>query len=447
MKFAATKLAMGLGLAVAVGQAGDVRADAVLDWNATLLDTVRALPANPVVQSRAMAMVNTAIYDAVNAATGFAYASYAFDGGGIGESSADAAAAAAAHSVLAALYPARAPQLLAAYNTALAAIPDSAAKTNGVTLGQLSATAILALRSADGSSTVVPYVPGAAPGDWRPTPPGFLPAAFPNWPGVTPWAMTSGDQFRPGGPPALGSAAYAAAFNETKSLGKSDSATRTADQTEIALFWSDNPGTATPPGHWLDIAMKVSAAQGLSLSENARLFALLGIAVADAAIVCWDAKYFYEFWRPVTAIANAATDGNPLTEADPDWLPLIVTPNFPEYTSGHSTFSSAAAEILALFFANDEIAFTIGSDGLPGVFRDFDSFSEAAQEAGRSRIYGGIHYEFSNQDAQASGRALADFIFESLLEPVRVSEPPMLWLFVAAAAVLLLLRGKGRKRR
>jgi membrane-associated phospholipid phosphatase len=229
--------------------------------------------------------------------------------------------------------------------------------------------------------------------------------------------MSGGSQFRPPAPPALTSADYASAFNEVKSLGSADSTTRTADQTQIALFWKDAAGTAYAFGHWNTIAEGVSAAQGLSLVDDARMFALLNIATADSLIACWDAKYTYNFWRPVTAIRYAGDNSiNPATVSDPTWTPLIVAPNFPSYMSAHSTVSSAAATVLTSLFGS-QYAFTVGSDGLPGVTRSFSSFDAAAAEAGQSRIYGGIHFQFDNQYGLATGQALGQFVSQNLLSP------------------------------
>jgi hypothetical protein len=239
----------------------------------------------------------------------------------------------------------------------------------------------------------------------------------PQWPTLIPFAVTEIERFRPAPPPALTSAEYAAAFNDVKALGARDSATRTPEQTLIARFWSDGDGTVTPPGHWNRIAQTVARERGTSLAENARLFALLNVTMADAAILCWDCKYRFNFWRPITAIREADHDANPGTESDPYWAPLLTTPPFPSYTSGHSTFSGAAASTLAHFFGTDAVRFTTTSEGAPGVTRSFERFSAAAEEAGRSRIYGGIHYEFDNQSGLATGRALADEICRHFLLP------------------------------
>jgi membrane-associated phospholipid phosphatase len=229
--------------------------------------------------------------------------------------------------------------------------------------------------------------------------------------------MTVGAQFRPPPPPALSSDDYATAFNEVESLGRVDSTTRSADQTQIAFFWRDATGTSYAFGHWNKIAQGVSAERGLDLVADARLFAVLNIATADAIISCWDTKYTYNFWRPVTAIQFPGDSTlNPATPSDPTWTPLITTPNFPSYTSAHSTVSGAAAAVLTSLFGPG-YHFTVGSEGLPGVTRSFAGFDTAAAEAGQSRIYGGIHYQFDNQNGLASGHTLGRFVVGNFLLP------------------------------
>jgi hypothetical protein len=229
--------------------------------------------------------------------------------------------------------------------------------------------------------------------------------------------MTTSSEFRPPGPPALTSTRYAADVNEVKQLGAATNSTRTAEQSMIALFWADGAGTETPPGHWNSIAQDVGAAQGNTLEDNARLFALLNLAMADAAVCAWDAKYAFNFWRPVTAIRNADTDGNADTEPDTAWRSFIATPPFPDYVSGHSTFSGAASVVLATFYGSDNIAFTTGSDALPGVERSFTSFSAAAAEAADSRLYGGIHFRSANEDGLHAGIAIGHVAAENFLLP------------------------------
>jgi hypothetical protein len=388
-------------------------ADVITDWDSVLLETIRATSTPPPQAARAIAMVHVAMFDAVNAYT-HSCKPYLVGASASPPPARPAAAAAAAHRVLSSLYPDHVASFDAALTHSLASVPPGLRKS-GIAFGALCGSAILELRADDHADLVVPYVPLVGPGFWIPTPPGYAAALFPNWPLVTPFCMTDGAQFRSSGPPDLASAAYTAAFAETAELGRDTSASRTPEQTEIAFFWADGGGTATPPGHWMVIAQDVALARGNTLDENARLFALLGLAVCDASIVAWDDKYAYDHWRPVTAIRAAAEDGNPDTVADATWTPLLVTPAFPSYVSGHSTFSSSAARVLARFFHSDAVSFTTTSDALPGVTRSFASFSAAADEAGQSRIWGGIHWQYDNQDGLAAGRALGDSVFEHFL--------------------------------
>ena len=237
---------------------------------------------------------------------------------------------------------------------------------------------------------------------------------------MTPFALTHGDQFRPDGPPDITSAAYAAEFNEVKQLGATTSSERSADQTEIALFWADGPGSYTPPGHWNQIATEMAAAEGLSGTATPRLLTQLNVALADAAVGAWDAKYTYGSWRPVTAIRLANTDGNAATAADPSWVPLLTTPNHPDYVAGHATFSAAAATVLADVFG--EQAFSATSVTLPGVTREFDNFADAAAEAAQSRIYAGIHFRSAVDDGMALGHAVGDWVLDSFRHPLAATQ-------------------------
>lgn len=393
-------------------------ADVVIDWNNVALNAIRVDRTAPPKASRALACVHVAMFDAINSITGASYEPYLVPRTEfIAPVDPEAAAAAAAHLALTELFPAQAATFDAALATSLAAIPDGPARASGVDWGKSVARQILDARKDDGSGAVVAYeAPGGA-NWWARTPPAFADPLLPNWPHVKPWAMSRSGQFRQGPPPASTSAEYARAFREVKRLGRATSSSRTAEQSQIALFWADGPGTATPPGHWHVIAQGLAQAKGNTLIENARLFALLGIATADAAVVSWDHKYYYSHWRPVTGIQHADTDGNPDTTADASWAPFIATPPFPAYTSGHSTFSSASATVLALFFGTDALAFTTASDALPGVERSFESLSEAAEEAGQSRIYGGIHWQYDNQIGLASGKSLGEHVFFHALTP------------------------------
>ncbi|WP_164103004.1 dockerin type I domain-containing protein [Candidatus Laterigemmans baculatus] len=420
--------------------------DVILDWNAALLNAVRdwtttsndpytgrIVPSPPPAVARHLAMVHAAMFDAVNAIEptheAYVFAGSASGGSSFADASPVVAAATAAYHVASSLY-SDADELAvweASLSEALASVPEGLGRERGMALGEQAAAAVLAVRVADGSDAVWSYAPGTEPGAWNRTLPGYLPPLLPQWPQLTPFVIPSGDAFRPPAPPELASAEYAAAVDEVMRLGRLGSTERTADQTEIAIFWADGGGTFTPPGHWNQIAADVALGKGTTLAENARLMALLNLALADAGIAAWDAKYAYDLWRPIDAIRRADVDGNPATVADPGWLPLLVTPPFPTYTSGHSTFSGAADAVLTVFFGA-ETAFESTLDGhtAPGqrplapeliVTRSFSSFTQAAEEAGRSRIYGGIHFVFDDSAGLASGRAVGSYVAAEALQP------------------------------
>jgi len=384
------------------------RADVVTDWNNAALDAIRAGNTAPPVASRSLAILHVSIYDAVNGIER-THEPYLVESVVQRSASRPAAASAAAHLALVNLFPSNASIFDALHAAILAAIPDSPHKRAGIVWGEFVANQILATRANDGSNAIVPPPGGSGPGVWIPTPPAFRPYLLPQWGFVVPFAMSSSSQFRPPGPPSLDSQQYAADYEEVKQLGALVGSTRTEDQTEIALFWADGAGTETPPGHWNSIAQIIAAARGNTLEENARLFALLDIALADAAICAWDAKYTFHFWRPVTAIAFA--------EPELDWMPLLVTPPFPEYTSGHSTFSGAGATVLPLFYGTENLPFTVGSDFLPGVYRSFSTPFDASEEAGVSRIYGGIHFHSANVDGLQAGSSIGEWTVTHYLLP------------------------------
>ncbi len=410
-------LTLALAAALACGVVSGAAADTVTDWNAAILDAIRVDRTNPPRATRNMALMNTSIFDAVNGIAP-AYHHYHVAPAAPAGASPEAAAAAAAHRVLSAVYPAQQAAFDAQLADSLAAVPDGAAEDDGVAWGEQVADAILALRADDGSTSVVDYLSPTGANWWVPTPPAFAPALLPQWGSVAPWCLSKSSQLRQAAPPPLSSSEYAAAYNEVRVLGDADSAVRTADQSQIALFWNDGAGTHTPPGHWNEITQSLSVQEGLSLLENARLFALQGLTVADAAIVSWENKYHWNHWRPYTGILHSDIDGNDQTGPDPGWSSFITTPPFPAYTSGHSTFSGSSSRLLELFLGTDDIAFSATSDGLPGVTRAFASLSEAAEEAGQSRIYGGIHWQYDNSGGLASGRALAEHVFFNFLRPL-----------------------------
>src|SRR5947207_3587705 len=395
---------INLGSGIAIPASADV----VADWNNAALNAIRADRTAPPIASRSLAIVHVAIYDAVN---GIArtHEPYLVPSALPTSASRVAAASAAAHQALLSLFPSHTSIFDGLHVAILAGIPNGPQKTNGIAWGEFVAIQILAARTGDGSNAVVQPPGGSGPGVWIPTPPAFLPYLLPQWGFVAPFGMSSPSQFRPPGPPALESQQYAADYEEVKELGALVGSTRTEDQTEIALFWAHGAGTETPPGHWNSIAQTIGATRGVTLEENVRLFALLNIAMADAAICSWDAKYTYHFWRPVTAIAFA--------EPQLNWMSFIVTPPFPDYTSGLSTFSAAAATVLPLFFGTEDLPFTTGSDFLPGVFRSFSTCQDAAEEAALSRIYGGIHFRSASEDGLQAGSSIGEWTVTHYLLP------------------------------
>jgi len=414
-------------------------ADVVTEWNAVAANAALAAciapTDNPLHESRMYAMTHLAIHDALNAIDRRSRP-YAFRGQAAAGTAIDAAVAAAAHRVMVTLigqipFP---PACLvagiavveAAYTDALAAIPGGPAKLDGIALGEAAASAILTLRADDGSDTPLfdfDYPQGTEPGEYRFTP-GFDFVFAPGWADVTPFALQRSNQFRPAPPYRIASKKYADDFNEVKDLGGDDVTTpslRTNDQTEVARFWVESS-----PLQWNRIARTVSESQGLTPWENARLFGLLNVALADGYIGSFEAKRHYNFWRPVTAIREGDTDGNPATAGDPTWTPLVPTPPITDHDSGHSTEGGAAAEVLRLFFHDDAIAFSICSFTLlagsrcnePGaIFRSFASFSEAEAENGVSRILVGFHFRHAVTEGIKHGRHIGRRAVTQILKP------------------------------
>ena len=385
----------------------------VLQWNRTLLVIVRTPGAQPATihPTRSFAVMHAAIYDAVNAIDG-THKPYLVRLSGSHFASQEAAVAAAAHEVLVNLYPNFRVTLDAQFQQALAQLPN-VGKSEGISIGDTVADRILALRSNDGSNAQpIPYVFGNAPGDYQSTPPNFpKQPQFTHWSRVTPFALESADQFRPGGPPKLTSDRYGDAFDQVKSLGIAGSTTATADEALTGRFWN-----GAVQNYWNEIAQTASLAHDLTTAENARLFALLNFSFVDAVIAFYDAKYTYNFWRPVTAIRAAATDGNPDTEADPNWLPEVgnTTPD-PSYPGAHAAISAAGAKVLISFLHKDHFEFEVTSEVLPGVDRSFASFRAAAEEATMSRIFAGVHFLFDLTAGQRLGSDVADFVVDNFL--------------------------------
>ena len=412
-------------------------ANEVLQWNEITMKAIEANGQNNIVASRTLAMTQGAVHDALNAINR-RYDAYYFEGPADAGASPDAAAAAAAHTVLVGVVssfgtPAQKGAALAlveqAYSASLARVTDGAARNKGVAVGRAAGAAMLALRKDDGATRDAPYTPGMGPGKWRPhpnpTPPnppianpdsarGFGPSAVPNWGNVTPFTLLSSSQFWLPGPPPLTSSTYARDFNEVKSVGGKVSTVRTADQTEIARFWFEGPG------NWNTIARTIAATRKLDAQDGARLLALMNMAMADAYIAGFKIRYVYDLWRPVTAIREGDNDGNDATAGDPTWDSHQNTPAVSDYPSTQSTFSAAAAVVLASLLGGDQATFTVTS-GKPfeGLTRSFSSFSQAARESADSRIYAGIHFRSACEDGLGLGRKVGQRAVALYLQPVR----------------------------
>jgi hypothetical protein len=456
----------------------DSQGEVVQEWNELLLSSLAGLDslATPPDNARSLAMVSLSVYEATNSITQThesylgSYQNYS------GSVSMEIAAAKAAHDTLIDLYGwylngishgtsfdtiSRHAETLLNSHIATYGGGDATLIQNSLNLGGSASAGIISARANDGFQGPQSYTPpAAAPGVWQPVT-SSVSNRVANTPTTTtfmayhavnaqPFGMNSGSQFRPAPPPALTSAAYTSAYNEVKDYGSLTSSIRTSYQTETAHFWADGTGTESPPGHWNSIAQAVSG--GLTTAEKARLFALLNIANADVAIATWEAKDYYHLWRPDQAI-NALDDTNPDTVQDSTWRPLIGTPPFPAYTSGHSGFSNASAEILELYFGTDNIAFTTEStnpnlqsaNGDP-MTRSYISFSDAALEAGQSRIYGGIHFQFDNEAGRELGENVANYTYNNFLRPVAVPEPGSALLVVLSSLCVALRRERRVKQ-
>ena len=395
--------------------------NAVLYWNQQVLDATRLSRNPPPIASHNMATYHAAIFDAVDGINRN-WKPWLVQETAPAGADMDAAIASAANTVLNALWgQATNPRNFeVAYQKALAAIPEGQPKTDGIAWGRHVAEQILAKRADSGFNKPIPgKYSSEEPGKWRETPPGFRPPVLPFWGHVTPFVMTSPDQFRAPPPPALDSKQYAEETAYVAKVGARDGAERTEYETFSTAFWSDDLGTATPPGHWNVIAQDFARRRNLSVAECARLFALLNFAEADAAISCWDTKFFYRTWRPETAIRELGPQSNPSAAPNPDFIPIMVSPAFPSYTSGHSTFSAAASRLLERYFGTDDLEFTVTSDGLPGAVRTFKKLSAARDEIGMSRVWAGIHVMSDNLEGQKAGLKVADWVFDNALQPLK----------------------------
>jgi hypothetical protein len=417
MKLLRSRSALLILLAVALPRA--FADNALLYWNEQGIDATRLARNPPPMSSLLLATYHVAIFDTVNSFTR-TYSGWLVNDPAPAGADMDAAIAGAAHTVLKSLWVATNPRTIEiAYEKALAAIPDGQPKTDGIAWGEKVATAVLWKRADSGYNKPIPgNYSSTDVGKWRETPPTFRPALLPYWGKVTPFVMTSQSQFRAPPPESLGSKEYADELAFVASHGARDGADRTDYQTLCTPFWSDDLGTSTPPGHWNMIAQDIARRKNFSELECARFFALLNLAEADGAIACWEAKYYYNVWRPETALRELDAKTNPNVVSHPDFIPNMVAPPFPSYISGHSTFSAAGARMIALFIGTDDIDFSVASDGLPGVVHTFKKLSDAQKEAGMSRVWGGIHTMSDNLEAQKVGVQVADWTFSHALQPV-----------------------------
>ena len=387
--------------------------DVVLEWNQITVATMLTPPAaSPFGQARFAAIVQLAVFEAVNAVT-HDYEPYLGTITAPQGASADAAAIAAAHGVLKSYFPGSAATLDAARASSLAAIPDSQSKTDGIATGEAAAAAMIALRANDGSALVTFKVPGpSVPGEWQKTP--SCPAAggqFFNWQNVTPFGIPSAADFIPGPPPSLTSERYTRDYIEVMTVGGMNSTARPQDRSDVAKFYA-----ATSPTNLLNSAARqVSAAQGHSLSENARDLALLNMATNDSLVASFMTKYHYNWWRPETAIHAGDTDGNPKTVADPNFTPYITTPCFPSYPSNHASGTGGGVEVLRRLYGAGGHSITLSNPAVPGVVLHYTTFKAIAADVDDARVYGGIHFRFEQEAGGRLGRDIAKYVMKNNL--------------------------------
>ncbi len=385
-------------------------ADVVLDWNTMMLATLGGQ--NPFAQARLAAITQLAVFEAVNAITR-EYTPYLGTITAPATASTEAAAVAAAHAVLKNYFPGSAATLDAARASSLAAIPDGAAKDAGIAAGEAAAAAMIAARAQDGSGTPEFYLPSSSnPGEWQLTP--SCPGAggiLLHWRNVATFGLQSSDQFRSDAPPALSSPKYARDYNEVKRAGSAGSTERPQDRADVARYYN----VVLAVGVWNPVARQIAAARGASLSENARTFALLNMAISDGLVTVMETKYHYNFWRPETAIRDAGKDGNPRTDADFSFIPFIITPCFPSYPSAHATASYAAREVLERIYGDRPHLVSLSSPALPGVTLRYTKLKEITDDIDDARVYGGIHFRFDQEAGAEQGRRIGAYVYKHKL--------------------------------
>jgi hypothetical protein len=412
---------------------GQLAGNAATDWNAIAATAIMSTAGQPPQAAvLSLAMVQGAVYDAVNAIDG-GHEPYLVAPTSDPTNSKEAAGATAAFRVLVGfpdlggLFPGQLATLQPLYDASLLVVPDGDAKTGGIAVGEAAARAMLAARTGDGRGGPFTVVEGFDPGEWRKTPPNFGgdPAA---WVAIVrPFLVPDVKMLRTDGPNALTSAAYAEDFNEVKELGSLTSTRRTADQTAAAIFWQDSG-----PAIWNRVFRALATSRDLDIVDSARLYAMTNLAAADGSIGCWNDKYYWNFWRPITAIREAASDGNPATEADPAWLPLfnptvpvsgpsLVTPGFPDHPSGHTCISGAIVHALKAFFGTDKVAFTAVSNKCspaPCPSRSFDRFSDALNEIIDARVWSGIHFRTADVQGAVLGKTVGHWLEKHYFQPM-----------------------------
>jgi hypothetical protein len=397
---------------VLLGTAAAATADPVLDWNAIAVATAVGNPFN---QARILAITHLAMFEAVNAIQG-GYEPYLGTIVAPAGASAEAAAIAAAHDVLKFYFPGSAAMLDAAQMASLSAITDANAKAGGIATGQAAAAAMIAARVNDGSAPPEFYLPSSTePYQWQLTP-GCTPAGgqFMNWPKVKPFGIADAGEFVADPPPALTSNEYAKAFDEVKRVGRDTSTERPQDRTDVARFYA-----GSSPAYVINMAARqISAAQGRSLAHNARAFALINMAINDAAVVSFTTKYQYTTWRPETAIHNADVDGNDKTDADATWKPLIVAPCFPSYTSNHGSLSNAGAEVLRRLYGAGGHTISITNRAFPTLAFQYSELKDITSDIADARVYGGIHFRFDQDAGGVLGRAVGTEVYKNQLRKI-----------------------------
>jgi hypothetical protein len=386
------------------------RADVVLDWNAVMLTTLAGQ--NPFAQARFAAIVQLAVFEGVNAITRD-YEPYSNPIPAPAGASADAAAVAAAHTVLKHYFPLAAGSLDAARDSSLAAIPEGTSKHDGIAVGEAAAAAMIALRTGDGAGPPQFFQPTSGdPGQWQPTagcPPGG--GILLHWRHVTPFAVRSGSQFRSAPPPALTSVRYAKDYKEVKNVGVDGSMLRPQDRADVARFYN----AVLAVGVWNRVAAQLATASGTSLSENARVLALINMAISDALVTVMESKYHYTFWRPATAVPAGDADGNPSTIGDPAFSPFIPTPCFPSYPSAHASASYAARRIIQLIWGNDGHSIGLEDAAVSGITLHYATLKAITDDIDDARVFGGIHFRFDQDAGRRQGRRIGNYVFEHKL--------------------------------